>query len=361
VLVYGGGESASDVVELLARTPARITWAIPDGQHFFRKSNFFARPAPGEYRVTDSALDEASSRFIQHIISFGSMTKSKPGMKWLCLLGSTGSVMGYEGHGVPQWKKGVPFMHAMVNKNGHAVEFVHSGRAQARGKIVHAEGKTITFEDGASEHVTHVILCTGYEYSFPYLPPEHAQKSIHEHYKMIFDPDDPSLLLIGYARPVVSSIPLMTEIQCMYAFRVLTGQVALPDGKTMRDEIQKDIARDDQYFLHRRRSDNLVSPFIYGYDLAKRGGFNPNYLKLFFQSPRDFFKTYFSPVGAAHFLLNDRARRKDAVDLIWSHQQGRWFVFPWIYIIARLLKVDAILDILKERKYKKQRRELRQD
>jgi len=52
-------------------------------------------------------------------------------MRWLCTLGSTGSVMDYEGHGIPEWKKGVPFMHAMTNKNGHAVEYVTIGRAMA--------------------------------------------------------------------------------------------------------------------------------------------------------------------------------------------------------------------------------------
>jgi len=39
--------------------------------------------------------------------------------------------MDYEGHGIPEWKKGVPFMHAMTNKNGHAVEYVTIGRAMA--------------------------------------------------------------------------------------------------------------------------------------------------------------------------------------------------------------------------------------
>ena len=363
VLVYGGGESASDVVELLAKTPARITWAIPDGQHFFRKSNFFSKLGPGQYRVTDSALDEASSRCIQHIVSFSSQTASKPGMKWLCILGSTGSVLGYEGHGIPEWKKNVPFMHAMVNKNGHAVEFVHSGRATAKGKIVRCEGDTISFVDGTSDTVTHVILCTGYEVSFPYLPPEHRGKSIRDRYKLIFDPDDPSLLLIGYARPVVSSIPLMTEIQCQYAFRVLAGNVCLPDKATILAEIEKDNMLNDDFFHHRRRAENLVSPFIYGYGLAKKGGFHPNYLKLFFQSPIACFKTFFSPTSAAHFLLMDKSKRAAAVDLIWSHQQGRWLVFPWIYVIARLLKVDVIIDWMKERKYRKQlqQRKLEQD
>ncbi len=353
-LVYGGGESASDVVELLAKTPARITWAIPNGQHFFRKANIFDRLAPGEYRQTDNPLDEAASKCIQAFCSMTSLTKSKPGMKWLCTVGSTGSFLGYEGHGIPEWKKGVPFLHAMINKNGHVIEHVYTGRATAQGKIASCEGYTVTFENGQSDDFSHVILCTGYESTFPYLPPQYAQKSLQERFKLIFDPDDTSLLFIGYARPNLGSIPLMAETQCLYAFKVLSGKTTLPDQAEMCTEIQKDMDDNDRFFLSKRRADGLVYPFIYGYDLANLAGVNPSYARIFFESPLAFFKTYFSPLSAAHLILKDKTRRRQAIDLIWSHQKAKWLVLPWVYLIARLLRIDPILHLLQERKYKKQ-------
>jgi dimethylaniline monooxygenase (N-oxide forming) / hypotaurine monooxygenase len=351
VLVYGGGESASDVIELLCKTPARITWAIPNGQHFFRKSTYFSRPAMGAYHLTDSPLDEASSKCIQHIVSFGSLTASKPGMRWLCLLGSTGSPLSYEGHGIPEWKKNVPFMHAVVNKNGHVIEFVRTGRVTARGRILSSDRDVVHYEDGTSARISHAILCTGYDTRFDFLP---GHKSVPEHYKMIFDPDDPSRLLIGYARPTVSSMPLMTEIQCLYAFRVLSGQVRLPDREEMLRTIQDDIALNDRFFHQQRRPLNLVNPFIYGYDLARLGGFNPDYLRLAITSPVAFIKTFFSPAGAAQFLLQDRERRDQAVKQIWSRQRAQWFYFPLIYAISRLLQVDRILDWVAEGRYRRQ-------
>ncbi|MBC6478879.1 MAG: NAD(P)-binding domain-containing protein [Hormoscilla sp. GM7CHS1pb] len=55
VLVYGGGESASDVVDLLAGTPAKITWAIPIAQRgaairpaLFPESQFFWQTGSGK-------------------------------------------------------------------------------------------------------------------------------------------------------------------------------------------------------------------------------------------------------------------------------------------------------------------------
>lgn len=81
ILVYGGGESASDVVDLLTDTPARITWAIPNGQHFFRKTMIFKRSAVGKVNPSNNAIDSTSSRCIQHVVSLASDDKSKPGMK----------------------------------------------------------------------------------------------------------------------------------------------------------------------------------------------------------------------------------------------------------------------------------------
>ncbi|NEX16774.1 MAG: hypothetical protein C1943_09130 [Halochromatium sp.] len=83
VIVYGGGETAADVVHDLATgTAAKITWAIHGGQHFFRKAPLRrgrGQP-PSAYDRHDMALDEYSSGAI------GVMTSAKnavPGMRHL--------------------------------------------------------------------------------------------------------------------------------------------------------------------------------------------------------------------------------------------------------------------------------------
>ena len=350
VLVYGGGESASDVIELLSKTKAKVTWSIPNGQHFFRKVALTRNNQPGVYDLHGGALDEASSRFVQHVSPF---VKSKPGMRWLCTLGSTGSVFGFEGHGIAAWKKDVPFMHAMVNKNGHAVEYVHSGRVMAKGKIESCQGNRVTFADGEQHQYTQVILCTGYRTKFDFLPEALANKCMTQRYKKIFDTDDSSLLFIGYVRPTVGSIPLMAEMQCRYAFKVLAGQIDLPDKNTMDEEAAKEIEFWNDYFYYKRRGPTLVEPFIYGHDLARLSGCMPHYGKLFLQSPLVFFKTYFSPMSNAHFNLNDKTTRDSAVKQIWSRQSTKWFILPWIYILSRLLRVDNIVDFIDRRRQQK--------
>ncbi|MEM7295785.1 MAG: NAD(P)-binding domain-containing protein [Pseudomonadota bacterium] len=351
VLVYGGGESASDVVERLALTQAAVTWAIPNGQHFFRKSSIFRRPAPGAFGRMDGPLDEASSRMIQYVTPFA---RSKPGMRWLCNLGSTGSLLGYEGHGVPEWRSGIPFMHAFLNKNGHVVEHVHEGRVAAEGRVLGCDGDWVRFASGRTARFTQIIACCGYDYDVPFLPDEFRGKPVTQHYKLMFDTEEPSLLYIGFARPTVSSIPLMTELQCGYAFQVLAGNKRLPDKAAMSAAAEADNRARERYFHDRRRPDTLVDPFTYGYDLAELAGTKPSYLRLLATDPRVWWKTFFSPLSAAHFLLNDEGKREQAVAQIWKRQTWPWFVFPAVYLIARVLCVDLMCDLLAQRRYWRQ-------
>ena len=101
VVVYGGGETASDLVDLLVKTPAKVTWAIRGGQHFLRKTIFQQRSGTGKFYKHDFALDIIASPLINAISSF---SKSAPGRRYITDWLSTGSVMKYQGHGVSNWK-----------------------------------------------------------------------------------------------------------------------------------------------------------------------------------------------------------------------------------------------------------------
>lgn len=70
VMLIGGGETASDVVEEWCDHVDRLIWSIPRGMHFFRK---LAKILPNRQ---PQALDKASSRMMKFIAPY---TKSKPG------------------------------------------------------------------------------------------------------------------------------------------------------------------------------------------------------------------------------------------------------------------------------------------
>ena len=70
VMLIGGGETASDIVEEWCDHVDRLIWSIPRGMHFFRK---FTKILPNR---KPQSLDKASSRVMKFIAPF---TKSKPG------------------------------------------------------------------------------------------------------------------------------------------------------------------------------------------------------------------------------------------------------------------------------------------
>ena len=70
VMLIGGGETASDVVEEWCDHVDRLIWSIPRGMHFFRK---LAKILPNR---KPQVLDKASSRVMKFIAPY---TKSKPG------------------------------------------------------------------------------------------------------------------------------------------------------------------------------------------------------------------------------------------------------------------------------------------
>ena len=70
IMIIGGGETASDILQEYHSNVSKIIWCIPRGQHFFRK---YAKILPHR---KPQALDKASSRALTLI---SPQVKSKPG------------------------------------------------------------------------------------------------------------------------------------------------------------------------------------------------------------------------------------------------------------------------------------------
>lgn len=351
ILVYGGGETASDIVELLVETRAEIVWACPGGQHFFRKSRKYRDTPVGSFRKdAPRALDEGSAPLVQML---SSPDDGKPGYAWICRRSSTGSPTDYLGHGIPDWHNDIPFLRAFANKNGHVVDFARNGRVIPKRDVKSTYNSGVVFDDGEKREFSHVILCTGYTADFSFLPELLRQRPLSKLFKLIFDTGDASLLYIGFARPTISSIPLMTEFQCRYAFGVLAGELHLPDEKSMAAIAHRDALERDRFFNFRRRPPTLVSPFVYSRDLGRLAGIEPKYFRLFAKSPTCAIKAFLSPSGAPQMLLNDDAQRDAAVSRLWSRNDYQMtFLLPLVIFLSRVSLYGRLIDWLTERKFR---------
>lgn len=261
VVIYGGGETASDLVhDLATQTEARITWAIRDGQHFFRKAPLRPGQGPGEFDRTDIALDEYSSALIG-LVSPPEL--GKPGMRHRCNKATSGSVLSYQGHGIGVWANDIPWFRQFFNKNGHALDHVWSGRVHPAPAIATCDGRTIGFANGETTEATHLVCCFGYRPDHGFLPDALRDLPSYQLHRLVFHPDDPSVAFFGLARPTILSLPYMIELQCMYAQRVWDGSIALPAPEVMRDEALAEAAELDAVFGYERTNKNVICPFWY--------------------------------------------------------------------------------------------------
>jgi len=345
VMLIGGGETASDVVEEWCDHVDRLIWSIPRGMHFFRK---FAKILPHRQ---PQALDKASSRVMKFIAPY---TKGKPGLSWVCKWTTKGSLLAYQGHGIPEWKNDANYFHFIVNKNGHVLDRVDYKHCIPKGAIKSVQGKKVLFSDGTEEEVDVIIQCTGYKVEFPMLPREIRTVPIHHNYKYIFNIEDPTLAFIGYVRPVIGSVTTLAEIQSLFVSRVFSGKCELPSREErQRETVQDRLFWDDYFKDSSRRVSTLVEAYTYGDDLGKRCGSLPNYWRLFVKNPRGALMALFAPFGACSFRLNDEKCEEKALQQLRSQASDTFSpVHLLLILFMRLIWFDFWLDVLSEIKYK---------
>ena len=338
VLILGGGETAADIVEVLVSRGQQVCldWSIPNGQRFFRK---YVAPFP-HLATLPRLADEGSSLAFERLIpnATGRMGISMMG-RWT----TSGSFVGYQGHDVPEWWTESEGFHSAFNKNGAVLEHVFSGSVGAKRKAVKVSGRRVEFDEGTSGAYDLVIKCLGYRPAeFAFLPETH-QTTVCRCWRFIFHPDDPSLMFLGFARPILGSIPLMTEAQCKLVFRVLTGKATLPPD--LRQRALEDRQRWRDYFKDTSlRVSTLVEPFMYLKHLMKDGGFEPDPLELLRSHPTDWLYAFLGPPSAALIHLDEPGpKRTQALKKL---KQGfSWWMPPSLAIAMcfRLLGVDAAL------------------
>jgi trimethylamine monooxygenase len=112
--------------------------------------------------------------------------------------------------------------------------------------LVSVAGSTVTFEDGTHDDFDVIVLCTGYEYSFPFLSPELTTKAdnklvVKDLYKGVFFVDRPELMYLGMQNQVYTFI--MFDLQASLARLAVAGNFAMPAASVMHDDITAWLAK----------------------------------------------------------------------------------------------------------------------
>ena len=102
---------------------------------------------------------------------------------------------------------------------------------------------TVQFEDGQEKKVDAILLCTGYEYLFPFLHDDCniqvRNNRVTHLYKHIFDTKYPTLSFIGLGLRICP-FPQFS-LQAQYIAAVLSGQKELPSEEEMNADEDKEF------------------------------------------------------------------------------------------------------------------------
>ncbi len=211
----------------------------------------------------------------------------------------------------------------------------------------------ITFVDGTKEEFDVVIMSTGYESKFPYLPERYAKKHVKHRYKFIFDVEDPSIAFVGLVRPVIGSLVNISEIQARFAAKVYSKKISLPLVEKQKVTVVKDFTFWSDYFKNSsQRIEGLVEASTYIDDVAKQAGVYPNYWSLFKRNPRHWLVAFFSPYNAATYRLNEPEHEDEAIQTMKRHKTAALGFYQYFLVLfLRLILFDFWVNRLSDVKY----------
>ena len=347
LLIFGGGETAADLCSDWYDHASVIYWSASRGQHFFRRYN---KILPWK---KPQALDKASSWLLTKVAPYH---YSKPGLAWVCKWTTSGSLLAYQGHGIPEWRNNTPFMHQFINKNGHILDLVDYTKVIPKGAITACNGREVTFADGSSSEFDIIILSTGYTECFSFLPQERRPQYFRKLHKHVLDNEDPSLAFVGYIRPVVGSNFGIIEIQSRWLARIISGRVPLKPKAERLEETRADAHFWQEYFKTTvQPRDKIVEMFFYVNNMGKLAKVYPDRWALFKRNPYGWYMSVVGPYNAALFRLNEDEHRDRAMATLERHVDGFVLRFDtFLFLFLRLIHFEFFIYRLQYVKYRMQ-------
>ena len=324
VLIIGAGETASDLAGELTRRTPHLAVSSRRGQWFTNRSSNVPLPVP--------SLNDYFSSSLRWVMD---PTDSAQ-------FAAAGVIERYGacGSGVPEWQTERPFQGAFLNKNATLVDLWRLGQVRARRGVASASGPRVRFVDGREEDFDVVVLCTGFVTVFPFLPAPYATRPVDHHLKLCLA-DDPTLSFVGFARPLVGSIPGIAELQARCVAALAAGRIATPTHAAR-------TVAEDQAYARRRFADaripGLVDMNRYVEELAVWLGVWPRWSAVFRRSPALWWSAVNAPHNGALFRINEALDAGDdpALARLVAHVSAPRYLFKknlaaWAHVLIRNL------------------------
>ena len=306
-LIVGGSDTGVDLAMELKRKN-KVTVSIKNGV-WFQSRNYSA------YSAADSLYSRTSDFIIKNVVSKqyindNTVTDSiTSGLKFW---------WGEGGSDIDVWKPKCNYLNSYYVKSRDIVNEIAKGTIIPQNGIKTIDKRLVTFETNKTDEFDVILFCTGYK---PLKCMQFLDDNIvnTRKYKHIFYIDDPSIMFIGFIRPYLTSIPMLSELQSRWITKFICGKVHLPDNETMKTETIKDDEKQKKEFpCAYERLQTIVDPYDYCNLIAEKIGADVNMIHMLFSNPSLFFMILFDSWNHHVFRLNDKdpEKRKNAEEQI---------------------------------------------
>jgi hypothetical protein len=121
-------------------------------------------------------------------------------------------------------------------------------------------------------------------------------------------------MFVGFIRPYLTSIPMLSELQSRWVAKVICDKVTLPSTQYMNDEnVKDDLKQQVEFACSYDRLHTIVDPYDYCNMIADNIGAQLNMSQLIFENP---YLLYMILVGSWNhhvYRLNDPDEEKRAI------------------------------------------------
>ncbi|MGJ4803384.1 NAD(P)-binding domain-containing protein [Luteimonas sp. SDU82] len=186
--------------------------------------------------------------------------------------------------------------------------------------LVRVDGSAAHFADGSSKDVDAIVLCTGYQHHFPFLPDELSLRTKNRLYpqglyKGVFWIDNPKLVYLGMQDQYYTFN--MFDAQAWFARDVILGHAALPDAEAMRADSEAWFARENACADH---DDDIDFQAAYVRDLVDR----TDYPDFAIETVAGMFKQWLRDKQAGILDYRDKSYRSTITGTLAPPHHTRW-------------------------------------
>lgn len=304
ILIVGGSDTSCDIANYLA-DKNKVTLSMKNGRWFQPRFLGASTPADAFYsRTIDFTIKNiVGKKYANDYIGDYFIKR----------------FFGKYGSGIKEWEAKCDYLNDYYVKSRDVVDAIAKGKIEPKGSIEDINKKLIKF-NGDKEYKKYdtILFCTGYNTKgcFKFLDKNYDKK-----YKFIFSPEEPKIFFVGFIRPYLTSIPMLSELQSRWVAKVITNKVKLPDPQTMNKDIQLDFEKMKKEFPCSYRRLPIVDPYDYCNMIAKNIGAYPNLTKIFFKEHKLWRNIMLDTWNHHFFRLNDSdtTKVKNAKDNINHH------------------------------------------